>query len=557
LEKNHDKIKVDFLDGTIREVEKGANLGELSKEFTHLFASPIVAAKVNNNFRGLDYNLKNDCTISFLDLASEEGIRTYTRSLSFVLVKAARELFPQGKINIEHSLSKGIYGEIHFADNRVCSGQEIKAIEEKMKEIIAQKIPLTKQSFPRDEAIEIFKRDKQSEKIKLLGQMNRDTVSVYGCGDTYDYFYGHLVPDTGYLTKFALDFYPPGFILKFPQKGNPGVIPPFIEQKKLFTIYHESETWQKIMEVNSVADLNDATVERRCGDLIRVAEAFHEKKIAQIADLIASNKEEMRLILISGPSSSGKTTFAQRLCIQLRINGLKPVSISLDDYFVNREFTPKDENGEFDFEALEAIDVPLFNQQLMQLISGEEVDLPTFNFKTGCREYSGRKLRIDKDQPIIIEGIHGLNNQLTASIPKENKFKIYISALTQISIDDHNRIPTTDTRLIRRIVRDSQFRSHNALDTLRIWPSVRRGEEKNIFPYQEEADVMFNSALVYELAVLKKYAEPLLLQIDSSQSEYGEARRLIKFLSYFWPIQDAQIPLNSIIREFIGGSCFH
>jgi len=548
-------ITVTFPGGLIKQVNRGITLLELSTDFQQQFISPIVAAKVNNHFRGLNFELRNDCKVELLDLTTEEGVRTYTRSLSFILIKAAREIFPNCQVTIEHSLGKGIYGELYHQG--ICCEKDVQAIQEKMREIVAADIPLTKQSIPREDAIEIFRREGQLDKVKLLQHMNRDMVSVYGCGDSYNYFYGHLVPSTGYLQKFELAFFSPGFILKFPQKESPDVIPPCVERTKIFKIYHETEEWQQIMRVRNVAELNDAIIAGGTGDLIRVAEAFHEKKIAQIADLIAKNRDKMRLILIAGPSSSGKTTFAQRLSIQLRINGLKPVAISLDDYFVDRELTPRDEKGELDFEALEAIDVKLFNDHLTKLIEGEEVELPSFNFKTGSREYRGNKLKIQKDQPIVIEGIHGLNDRLTSAIPRENKFKIYISALTQISIDDHNRIPTTDTRIIRRIVRDNQFRAHKALDTLRIWPSVRRGEERNIFPFQEEADVMFNSALVYELAVLKRYAEPLLLQIDSSQPEYAEARRLIKFLSYFWPIQDTEIPLNSIIKEFIGGSCFH
>lgn len=547
-------ITVSFTDGKVKQVEKGISLLKLSQNFS--YSSPIVAAKVNNSYKGLNYSLRNDCKVEFLDLGTEEGIRTYTRSLSFILIKATEELFPECQVTIEHSLSKGIYGELHFKDKTPLFSHHLEQISKKMEKLVQEKIPLTKRSASREEAIAIFQKRKQDDKVELLRQLNRDTVSLYGCGDTYNYFYGHLVPDTGYLKNFSLVFYPPGFVLQIPQKEDPTIIPPFVERRKLFKIYHESETWQEIVEIKNVAQLNHAIVNKRTGDLIRVSEAFHEKKIAQVADLIAENKEKLRLILISGPSSSGKTTFAQRLSIQLRISGLKPISISLDDYFVDREKTPVDQEGKPDFEALEAIDIELFNQQLKDLITGQEVDLPTFNFKKGCREYLGRKLKIRGDQPIIIEGIHGLNNRLTSSIPQENKFKIYISALTQLSIDDHNRIPTTDGRLIRRIVRDSQFRSHNALDTLRIWPSVRRGEEKNIFPFQEEADVMFNSALVYELAVLRKYAEPLLLQIDPSQPEYAEARRLVKFLSYFWTIPDTEIPLNSIIKEFIGGSCF-
>jgi len=547
-------ITLSFPDGRQKEVERGTTLLEVSKDFQNHFTSPIVAAKVNNSYKGLIYPLVSNCQVEFLDLTTEEGIRTYTRSLSFVLIKAAREIYPACQVTIEHSLGKGLYGELHHG--QVYCAEDIQKIAQKMKEIIATDLPFTKSSFPREEALEIFQRERQLDKVKLLEHLNRDMVSVYGCGDTHNYFYGHLLPSTGYLEKFDLIFYPPGFLLKFPHQEDPATIPPCVERQKLFNIFHEGKLWQQIMEIRNVAELNDTIIEERIGDLIRVAEAFQEKKIAQIADSIARNKEQMRVILIAGPSSSGKTTFAERLSIQLRINGLKPVAISLDDYFVSREKTPLDEKGKFDFEALEAIDIPLFNQQLAQLIAGEEVELPTFDFITGSREYLGKRLKIEKKQPIVIEGIHGLNERLTSAVPRENKFKIYISALTQISIDDQNRIPTTDTRIIRRIVRDHQFRSQKALDTLRMWPSVRRGEEKNIFPFQEEADLMFNSALVYELAILKKYAEPLLLQIPPSLPEYAEARRLIKFLSYFWAVQDKEIPLNSIIREFIGGSCF-
>lgn len=555
MTENMATIKITGLRDTTVEVPKGTSLLELSRQFQPAYSSPIVAAIVDNHIRELSYSLNQDCQVEWLDLSTEDGLRVYRRSLSFVLIKACRDLFPDGCLNIHHSLGNGLYCELrrdYPTDEAV-----VRRIEAQMREIVAADLPFIKQTLPKQTAIELFEREGQPDKARLLKYREVDTVNVYSLAGLHDYFYGHMVPSTGYLQKFALLFYPPGMILQTPEKENPNKVRPYVEQPKLSKVFREAEQWADILEVTDVGALNDVIAAGKIGELIRIAEALHEKKLAQIADEITAREAQLRLILIAGPSSSGKTTFAQRLSIQLRVNGLRPVSISLDDYFVNRELTPKDENGNYDFEALDAIDIPLFNQQLTKLIQGEEVELPVYNFRTGRREYNGRRIRISSKQPIIIEGIHGLNDRLTEAISRDNKFKIYVSALTQLNIDSHNRIPTTDTRIIRRIVRDHQFRGHSALKTIWQWPSVRRGEERNIFPFQEEADVMFNSSLIYELAVLRKYAEPLLREIEPTVPEFVEARRLLKFLSYFLPVSDEEVPSNSILREFIGGSCFY
>lgn len=547
-------IKISFGDGTEQEITAGTSLLELSKTVQQQYKYTIVAAIVNNNVRDLNFALQEDSRVQFLDLSTDDGFRIYQRSLSFLLIKAVGEIFPEANVTIEHSISKGLYCELHNTD--FLTEKDIREIETHMRKLVEQDITFHKETVPLGEAIKLFEKEGQYDKVKLLKYRDKQVINIYSCGWLRDYFYGYMVPSTGYLKHFELKFYMPGFILRYPEKSNPDIIPAYKEQPKLFSVFREAEKWTRILEVTDVGTLNDQIAAGFAGDLIRVSEAFHEKKIAYIADQITKDRDQIRLILIAGPSSSGKTTFAQRLSVQLRVNGVKPLSISLDDYFVSRDQTPLDENGEPDFEALEAIELDLFNEHLTKLIQGSEVELPTFNFMTGKREYRGRKIKIKRDQPIIIEGIHGLNEKLTASIPRGSKFKIYISALTQLNIDAHNRIPTTEARIIRRIVRDSQFRNHKALKTIKVWPKVRRGEERNIFPFQEEADVMFNSHLVYELAVLKKYAEPLLAEIGEDQPEYYEAKRILKFLSYFLPMEDYEVPTNSIIREFIGNSCF-
>ncbi len=433
----------------------------------------------------------------------------------------------------------------------------VRELERRMRSIVAEKRPIEKLSMSKEDAVRIFKNMKQIEKVNLISPLKKEQVSVYRCGDFYDYLYGPMVDNMEVLQEFLLDFYAPGILLRTPNHRSGGKVPPPMTQPKLSNIFSEAKRWANILHCDYVTDLNRLNRHGHIGDLIRVSEALHEKKIAEIADYIVKHGSH-RLILIAGPSSSGKTSFAQRLRIQMRVNGLDPVSISLDDYFLNREDTPRNERGEYDYECLEALDVELFNQNMLDLLAGKEIKPPTYNFLTGFREW-GKKLpySVHETQPIIVEGIHGLNEKLTASVPKEQKYKIYISALTQLNIDGHNRIPTTDARLIRRMVRDHQFRGAYALKTLRQWPIVRDGEEKYIFPYQEQADVMFNSALIYELGILKRYAVPLLKQIPPELPEYTQAERLLSMCQYFDDITDERdVPNNSILREFIGQSCF-
>lgn len=547
-------ISITLENGEIVQVKKGTTLEELVKILGKNGDPIIVAAQVNNQLRELTEPLNEPATVKFFDVTSDIGIGVYIRSLSFVFIRAAREIIPQSAaVTVEHSLAKGLYCEIR---GKALTLELVKKIEKRMAEIIANNEPIEKKRISKDEAIEIFKKDGQEDKVRMLKYLSKPKGNIYKLGWAYDFFYSYLVPSTGYLKRFALQFHLPGVIIRFPTKENPLELPEYIPQPKLAGIFYETERWGEIMEVDTIAALNDIIVNNQLGTLIRVNEALHEKKIANIADEIFDHKDRGNVILIAGPSSSGKTTFAQRLMIQLMVHGVKPVSISVDDYFLDRDETPKDEFGNYDFEALEAIDLELFNDHMSRLIQGEEVEVPTFNFKTGNKEYLGKKIKIRPDQPIIIEGIHGLNEKLTYSIPKDHKFKIYISALTQLNIDNHNRIPTTDARKIRRMVRDSQFRGTDAINTLRHWPMVRRGEDKNIFPFQEEADIMFNSALVYELAILKPYAEPLLEAIGPEEEEYLEAQRLLRLLSYVLPAAHDDIPSNSILREFIGQSCF-
>lgn len=536
-----------------KELDYGTTLETLLGTLTISEKNGIVAGKVNNHIRELNYTLDKNCEIEFLDIGHQDGNRIYQRGLIFVYIKAVKEILGECSVTIEHSLSKGLYSEIKY--ERPINTKDIEDIRERMQEIIEQDIPFKKDQISIEDAMKIFKEQGMEAKVKLLKFRKEKTINVYTCGWLKNYFYGYMVPSTGYLKKFDLKFYGPGVIIRFPNIKNPSHIPAFEEHKKLAEIFKEAEDWGELMHLGFVADLNERIETDTYEEIIRVSEALQEKKIAYIADRIT--KQKKRIILIAGPSSSGKTTFAQRLSIQLMANGLSPIAFSTDDYFVERSETPKDKNGNPDFESLNALDLKLFNQQLKDLLEGKEVDIPSFNFKTGHKEFGKRFLKVTDDQLIIIEGIHGLNPELTKEIKDSEKFKIYISALTQLNIDNHNRIPTTDSRLIRRIVRDSQFRGHSAKRTLQLWPSVRRGEEKNIFPFQEEADVMFNSVLVYELAVLKKYAEPLLEDIKEDEKEYMEAKRLLKFLSYFLSIEnECAILNNSIIKEFIGDSCF-
>ena len=536
--------------------KKGISLEEIINSFEIKDRPLIVAALVDNELRELNFILNEDAKIELINITSAIGTRIYQRSLSFIFIRACMELFPGSKIFIEHSLSKGLYSKIEYT--RDITPRDVGKISERMREIIDEDVKFIKERVPLDEAQKIFQEYEQIGKVNLLKYRIKEYVNIYQCGWLKNYFYGYMVPSTGYIKEYKLQYYGKGVILQYPRAEDGCKIPKFEEHPKIFKVFREAEEWGKILEIGYVADLNDMIVNSKESEFIRIAEALHEKKIAKLADSIKAEVDKRRVILIAGPSSSGKTTFAQRLMIQLRVNGIRPVAISLDDYFVNRKDTPLDENGEYDFESLYAIDLDLFNSDLRRILQGEKVEIPNFNFRKGIREYNGHKIQIDSNQPIILEGIHALNDELTSAIPNEEKYKIYISPITQLNIDEQNRIPTTDARLIRRIVRDSKFRSNNAEKTLSMWDSVRRGEERNIFPFQEEADFIFNSALIYELSVLKKYALPLLEEVENTSSYFAEAKRLLKFLNYFVPLKrEDEIPRTSILREFIGGSSFH
>ena len=555
MELDNHMIQVEVEGVGRRKIPLGTTLQELSKEIWPDTWRKILAAYIDNELRELTYPISQKSKIVFFGLEAKDGRRIYQRSATFLLARAAKEILPGCRVAIKHSLSNGLYGEIHHT--KAVGERDLKAVEKRMGNIVQKDEIFEKLVMDIEEARELFHRDNQPDKFNLLKYRKEDFINIYRVGWFHDYFYGYMVPSAGYLKHFRLKHYLPGFILQIPDSITPDSIPPYKEQPKLASIHREAERWGDILEIGTVAALNDLITAGQGSDLISVAEALHEKKLVQIADQIFERKDALRIILIAGPSSSGKTTFAQRLSIHMRVNGLKPVALHLDDYFLNRRDTPRNEQGEYDFESIKAIDLGLFNTHLALLIQGQEVEIPTFNFTSGTRQYTGKTLRVAKDQPIIIEGIHGLNDLLTESIPSGNKFKIYISALTQLNLDDHNRIPTTDVRLLRRIVRDYQFRSNSPQTTLRRWRDVRQGERINIFPFQEEADVMFNSALCYELAVLKGYAEPLLNSVDKSEPGYSEAKRLLKFLNYFMPLVDDDIPAASILREFIGGSSFH
>lgn len=515
----------------------------------------FLAVKVNNKLQELiSDNLNENDKIEFIDINDNDGQRIYIRTLSFIFIKACKDLFIDADVYIEHSLNKGLYTEI--INKRSINQNDVQLIKKRMYQIINEEKPINEKLLTINEAINIFTLQGMLDKVELLKHWNTDLVRVYELDGFYDTFYGYVAPNTNVIDKFDLKLFYPGIILNFPTKENNFELPEYIEQKKLSKVFKEAEEWGEIMNVGNVGVLNNKIVNNTIEDMIRVNEAFHEKKIAYIADEITADKN-IKIVLIAGPSSSGKTTFAQRLSIQLRVNGKKTYALSLDDYFVDRHLTPKDENGDFDYETINALDLELFNEQLLSLMTCQPVQIPVYNFKTGMREYTREPVTLTDDHIIIIEGIHGLNDNLTMNIPQINKFRIYISALTQLNIDNHNRISTSDLRLIRRIVRDNNHRGNNALKTLELWDNVIKGTEKYIFPYQENADAIFNSALVYELCVLKKYATPLIEEIKENSKFYPEKQRLLKFLSYFKEIEDERaIPYTSILREFIGGSCF-
>lgn len=536
------------------EVQKGKKVIDFLKEDMKIDVSQILACRIDNEVKSLDYAMDDDSNIALIDYTFSDGSRIYVRGLTFILTKAFEDLYPEIRITVNYSLGHSVYCET--VDGTQLSIEIVENVKNKMEEIIREDIPFVKSELPVEDAKKLYIRNNRLDKIGIIENRMKSHVSLYSCGKTVNYFYGVMPLSTGYMKYFDLLPYEKGVLLVYPRRSNPTVVEQIKETKKLYATFDEYERLHKILGVQNVTELNNWIKSGKISELVKVSETLHEKKIAQIADMIAADKRK-KLVLIAGPSSSGKTTFAQRLSIQLRVNGITSVALSMDNYFVDRANTPRDENGNYDFECLEAIDLKLFNDQLTALLNGEEVSLPTFDFTTGSRRYDGNIAKLGENQVLIVEGIHGLNEKLTEAIPRKNKFKIYISALTALNIDDYNRISTADSRLIRRILRDSSFRGHSPVSTLRMWPSVREGEEKYIFPYQEDADVMFNSSLVYEPAVIKPFLEPVLALVNRNEPEYSEAKRLYEFLGYFLPINIDEVPINSILREFLGGGCFY
>lgn len=542
-------LTIDLPNGSKRAVPPGTRVGDVLGD-----DGEILAASVDNLVVSFHYRLLRSAKVSPLKYGSREGTEVYRRTLSFILSAAAKKVFTKSHVVIGHSLEGGYYFDVEGEEE--LGGMKLKALEERMRALIAGDHDLSRTYVSVKEAMNMFASLGRQDKVTLLKRNYLHDIAVYGLDDFYDFPVGPLAPKTGRLGRFALSLYPPGFVLRFPDKKNIAKMPPASDQTRLFAVYHESKKWSQILHIANVGELNETIAKKKFPECVQVAEALHEKKIASIADQISANFRKTRIVFIAGPSSSGKTTFAKRLGVQLRVNGVRPVAIGMDDYFVDRDKTPKDDRGEFDFEALDALNVELFNEHLVRLLDGKEVTCPRYDFKSGLSMPDGHTLKLANDQVLIVEGIHGLNDRLTPRIARDRKFLIYVSALTQLTIDDHNRIPTTDTRLIRRVVRDRAFRGYLALDTLRRWPSVIRGESRNIFPYQEGADVIFNTALLYELAVLKSYARRSLEEVPPDQPEFAEARRMLDFLHLFTEVDAAAVPPTSILREFIGGSSF-
>jgi uridine kinase len=512
-----------------------------------------ISAKVNNKVEGMHYRLYHNKDVEFLDMHSPSASRAYTRTLFFVLCKAVHDLYPQSSVVIDIPISNGYYCNVNIG--RPIEDKDIENIRNRIDEIVKAAMPVNRFEVPTSEALEMFRTKGDAAKVKLLETSGRLYTTYYKIDDYVDYYYGSLLTSTDKLYLYGVEKYYDGLLLRIPQIEDPSKLGPMTQQDKMFEIFKEHHSWQKIIGVNTVGDFNSAVQNGFTTDMINVSEALQEKRISQIADTIATRKG-LKLVLIAGPSSSGKTTFCKRLSIQLLANGIRPVQISLDDYFVDRENTPKDANGEYDYESIYSLNIPLINEQFRALFKGEEVELPKYNFQNGRSESGGKKLHLDPNNVLVVEGIHALNPELTAQIPAEQKFKIYISALTTILLDDHNYIPTTDNRLLRRIIRDYKYRGMSAQDTIHRWPSVRSGEKKWIFPYQENADVMFNTAMIFELAVIRQQAEPLLELVPESSDEYSEAYRLRKFLRYISPIPNRALPPTSLLREFLGGSSF-
>ena len=512
-----------------------------------------ICAKVNNKVEGMHYRIYHNKDVEFLDMTSGSGSRNYTRSLFFVLCKAVHDLYPQSKVVIDIPVSKGYYVDLTIGHE--VTDDDVARIRQRMQQIIDAKMQIRRFEVPTEDAVRMFEEKGDKAKSKLLRSAGSLYTTYYQIDDYVDYYYGSLLTNTSKIYLFGLEKYFNGLLLRIPDLKDPGVLPQMTRQDKMFEIFREHHRWQEIMGLRTVGDFNEMVRKGQATNLINVSEALQEKKLTEIADEIASRKD-VKLVLLAGPSSSGKTTTCKRLSIQLLANGIKPLQISLDDYFVDREHTPKDDKGEYDYESIYALNLKLINDQFNALFRGEEIELPKYNFQTGRSEKSGKKLRMEPNNVLVVEGIHALNPELTAQIPEAQKFRVYVSALTTILLDDHNYIPTTDNRLLRRIIRDYKYRGVNAQETIHRWPSVRAGENKWIFPYQENADVMFNSAMLFELAVIKQQAEPLLEQVPENCEEYSEAYRLRKFLKYFQPIPNRDIPPTSLLREFLGGSSF-
>ncbi|MCH3994944.1 MAG: nucleoside kinase [Prevotella sp.] len=536
-----------------KNVPIGSTLSEVFRDFNlHMDYGPI-SCKVNNKVEGLHFRVYHNKDVEFLDMHTSSGSRNYTRTLFFVCSKAVHDLYPNSKVIIDIPVSNGYYVDLQIGHS--VGLEDVKKIRERMQQIIDAKIPIKRFEVHTEDAVKMFRDKGDLEKVKLLSSSGSLYTTYYQIDDYVDYYYGSLLTNTRYLYLFGLEKFYSGMLLRIPSLDNPAVLLDMTRQDKMFEIFQEHHRWQDIMGVRTVGDFNEAVEKGRTTVLINVSEALQEKKIAQIADEIA-NRKETRLVLIAGPSSSGKTTTCKRLSIQLMANGIRPLQISLDDYFVDRHHTPKDKDGNLDYESIYALNLDLLNRQLMALFRGEEIELPKYNFQTGMSESSGVKMKMNDHNILVVEGIHALNPELTAQIPESYKYRVYASALTTILLDDHNYIPTTDNRLLRRIIRDYKYRGVNAQQTIQRWPSVRAGENKWIFPYQENADGMINTALLFEIAVIKTQAEPLLQQVPENCEEYSEAYRLLKFLKYFKPISYRDIPPTSLLREFLGGSSF-
>lgn len=545
------------INGIVKEYEEGITFEGIASDYKAQFQSDIAGAVYNGNLKELFHKPAQDGELSFYDMSSYAGHRSYARTATFLFMKAADDVIGRDniqKLKAEFTIGTACY--ISCKGNFASDVNMAETIANRMQELVDSKEPIHKSTMKISDATELFIKQNMCDKVKLCKYRGSSFINVYEMDGYYDYYYGHMLPNAGYIRYFEVLAYEDGFMLNLPERTMPTQIKLFVPREKLFETMREATEWGEKLGIDTVGDLNDCICNGGLSEMILVQEALQERRIAEIAKGIVE-RGGVKFVMIAGPSSSGKTSFSHRLSVQLKTHGLKPHPIAVDDYFVNREDTPRDENGDYNFECLEAIDIALFNKDMSDLLAGKRVEIPTFNFKTGKREYKGNFKQLGPDDILVIEGIHALNDKMSSSLPSESKYKVYISALTTLNVDEHNRIPTTDARMLRRMVRDARTRGASATRTIQMWPSVRRGEEENIFPFQESADAMFNSALMYELAVLKTFAEPLLYSVKPEEPEYLEAKRLLKFLSYFLCVDTANLPNNSIAREFVGGSCFN